>query len=289
MPLYYVPSGKFDAQRTILATLVLLLLIPLLSFIYNMVSTFIPIIYFNVLIAIGYGFLLGYGLRFVANFGKVRNTYLLLGIGLLVALLAIFTYWKAFVAYVFADFTVSLSNYVSALLGTFLPISFWSAINEINLYGTWGIGLSAENTVNGAFLWVIWIVEMVIIGGIPLYLLWTREIHPYSEEQQTYYDRYTLERGFGSIYAARQTLEKLSTAPLATLAETPEGRAALYSMVSVYYLPGTKFGYLDVDQVSIGEKDKTEVSTIIDNLQINAADAKQILDTYPHVKAGLLD
>ncbi|PHI20926.1 hypothetical protein CEQ90_06055 [Lewinellaceae bacterium SD302] len=286
MPTYYKLSGKFDPSRTILATIVVILLLPLLSFLYNMVNTFIPIIYANVFVAVGYGLLLGYSLRFIAGFGRVRNNQLLFGIGVVIVIIAIFTYWKAFVAYIYGDATVSFSNYVLSLVGDFPQMSFSSAISQINEFGTWGIGASSSSNISGALLWLVWIGEMVIIGGIPLYMLFTRELHPYSEEKERFYDRFQLERGFSPIYAASKTLENLSQDPVQTLQEVPEGRAALYFLVSIYYLPGTKYGYLDIDKVSIGEKGKTESSAIIDNLQLAAADARRVLDSYPHTKAG---
>lgn len=289
MPKYYTLSGKYNSSRTILATIVVLLLVPIFSFTYNMVNTFIPIIYANVFIAVGYGILLGFGLRFIANFGQVRNNMLLFGIGLLVVIFSIYTYWHAFIAYVFADFSVSISNYLASLMGTFIAISPLEAINEINEFGTWGLGANPNSNIIGSLLWLIWMVEMIIIGGIPLYMLWTREIHPYAEEQAIYYERFQLERPFGTIYSARQTLEKLSKEPVETLITIPDGRAALYSVVSVYYLPNTRFGYLDIDQISVNKKGKKEASTIIDNLEITAADARTILDTFPHRAVNSFD
>ncbi len=174
METYYRPSGKFSPTSFILFIGLCLTAFPLLGLIYAYAIWYIPFIYINFLIAGGFGFLVGWLINFlVVGKGKVRNTPLAIGLGLLGGLIALYFHWAVWVDLVInagesygnsrIGVTTSNINAFEVFNLAAQPGVLFSLIGEINEFGTWGIRTSS---VSGTFLSVIWVLELLIVVGI---------------------------------------------------------------------------------------------------------------------------
>lgn len=284
--MYYIESGKVDLPRTIICALVGIALLIGLSWIYNILNNFIPIIYANVIITVGYGLAIGMLVRACTYFGRVRNKMVVIGGAVLFGLIANYTQWMDFVTYLFNELQNDFSLYLSLLFGGLSPIELFEAIGEINQYGTWGLGFSGDNTVNGFPLTIVWIIEFAIILGIPVLQAFGQKVYPFSEEHNQYFDRYLLKQRFRALHSVNPILESLTTDPATFLEGLGEGTAYLYSIVEVYYLPNSQYSYLDISKITVqtGESSKEKTTLMVDNLKIETAKAKQILERFENKK-----
>lgn len=287
--MYYTESGKIDPTRTILFGMLVILLLIGLSYIYNLLNNFIPILYANIFITIGYGMFIGILVKAWSYFGKVRNRRIVVLGALLFGLVANYTQWVDFIVTVYNDFNNSFSDYLSALLGGWSIGDLLYAVTEINEYGTWALGFSSDLNVNGTLLGIVWIAEFLLILGLPLYMAFFQKVHPFAEDHNRFYERFVLNEKFIAIHSGKPIIEDLSQKPLEFIENLNSGLPSLYSNFIMYYLPNAKFSYLDVEKVTIEArgKGKTRVTEIIDNLQIEAAQAKMILQKYEHTSGGI--
>ncbi|ATA73240.1 MULTISPECIES: hypothetical protein [Capnocytophaga] len=171
MTKYYQPSGKYSPVAFVYFLLVSLFVLPLLGGIYAYATWYIPLVYINVLITIMFGFAIaGVIANLVIKLGKVRNYALGVIFTLLGALVAYYAQWI-----VWADLAlnttdtignnrigVAISNVNFGELFHLLlnPSDLFSLIAEINSVGTWGV---KGSTVNGIFLSIVWVAEIIVI------------------------------------------------------------------------------------------------------------------------------
>jgi len=174
MAKYYTPSGKFNFLAFIYFIGISLLVLPFVGLLYAYAIWYIPFIYINFIIAGVIGFVIAFLVsKVVVKLGKVRNVSLTIGLSLLAGLVALYFHWAVWIdlvlnageSYGSSRIGVTVSNI--KIIQTFNlaldPATLFQIIGEVNKYGTWGFGSS---TVNGVFLTIIWIVELVIIVGI---------------------------------------------------------------------------------------------------------------------------
>ncbi|HAT91901.1 MAG TPA: hypothetical protein DCS36_05800, partial [Sphingobacterium sp.] len=96
--LYYKPSGKAPALAFIGSLVLGTISAVVMAIVYIALQWFIPIIYFNVFITLGFGAGIFYVLNFCFKKWKLRNNGIALLITLLVALLAFYAQWALFVS-----------------------------------------------------------------------------------------------------------------------------------------------------------------------------------------------
>lgn len=147
----YQESGKFKWISPIVLFVFGLIGSLTLGFVYSYAIRYIPIIYLNVVIALGFGLLMGMLTSFAGKWTHVRNKKLLGIMGFVNGCMALYVSWVVWI-HLFADG-----------LWIIKPGELWEAIKIVNEYGTWGIGRSASTSVSGMFLSVIWAIEAAII------------------------------------------------------------------------------------------------------------------------------
>ena len=160
---FYSHSGKFGPHGPILALMAAAIIAFPLGIIYSYLIKWIPFIYLNVFITVGYGFAFGLTTAWLMKFAKVRNRGVALLTGLAVGLIAWWGSWN---------------GCARALLGSRVPwlltpdqlIKFIKILNE---NGSWGIGFSSSEAVTGIFLALIWLAEGVTIVGISTFAAFT--------------------------------------------------------------------------------------------------------------------
>lgn len=168
---YYQPSGKYSPNAFIFFLIIALFALPLLGLIYAYAIWYIPLIYVNFIIAGGFGFAVGWLInKFVITKGKVRNTKLAILFGVLSGLIALYFHWAVWMDLVLnagesigserIGITVSNIKILQVFSLATNPSALFELIGLVNETGTWGI---RGGTVSGAFLSVIWIIELLIV------------------------------------------------------------------------------------------------------------------------------
>jgi len=171
MASYYEPSGKVSALSYLLLALSIFIIFPLLGLAYTYAIWYIPIIYVNVLVTIGFGIAAGFVIKHVIlYYGKVRNPKAAVLIGILASLVLYYVSWA-----IYADlnlnitdtiggdrFGVAVSNVnVDETIGLALhPSRVFSIMGLLYKWGSWGI---FGFTMSGFMLAIIWIAEFLII------------------------------------------------------------------------------------------------------------------------------
>lgn len=153
---FYSHSGKFGPHGPLLAVIAGGILAFPLGIIYSYLIKWIPFIYLNLFITIGYGFIFGFVTLFLLKLGKVRNRPVALLTGLVVGLLAWWGSWN---------------GCAKALIGAqapwlLTPHQLSRLISILYEEGSWGIGFSSSTPVTGIFLAICWIAEGAAIVGI---------------------------------------------------------------------------------------------------------------------------
>jgi hypothetical protein len=185
----YDPSGKYSPLSFVYFILASFLILPILGLIYAYCIWYIPFIYINLFIAIGFGFGVGFIITFFAvKLGKVRNKMLATVFGILGALIALYFHWS-----VWADLVINAGeSYGSSRIGITVsnieffqvfklacnPAVLFELIGEINKVGTWGI---SAIPVSGIFLSLIWIIEAGIVIAVSFIMTRNASQIPYCE------------------------------------------------------------------------------------------------------------
>ena len=179
LPTYYKHSGKIGCLGLTLILLVGIPCILVLGFVYGYAIYYIPLIYFNFFIVLGYGGVAGFVVGKLARLGKVRNGKIIFFSGLFAGLLAEYTGWITWLTAATGDLW---------MLGGFLfPTEVFSLIQMLNQEGVWSVfGV----TPTGWFLHLIWIVEaMMVIGAAVLFCAGTGLGDPYCEKCKRWVDQ----------------------------------------------------------------------------------------------------
>ena len=153
---FYRESGKFSPVGVIGAVAASAVTAAILGFVYAYAIYYIPIIYLNFFITLAFGAGVGYVAGFMAKSGKTRNTKVVLLLGLVAGVLALYFQWVFWVGIVFEEVPE---------IGHVYGLGFlWELILAINENGVWGMGSSGE-PVTGIVLWIVWGIEAVMIVG----------------------------------------------------------------------------------------------------------------------------
>ncbi len=119
----------------------------LMSPIYSAGIKYIPMIYLNILLTLGYGFASGFLVNLGGKMGKVRNNQLLTVTGLLMGVYALYCAWASYFTIVLGEMVVS-------------PITIMKYMEIVSEKGSWSI---KGSMVNGAALYAVWAIEALII------------------------------------------------------------------------------------------------------------------------------
>jgi hypothetical protein len=149
----YRHSGKFGIHGPLLALLAAAAVGFPLGYAYAYIIKWIPFIYINFFLTIGYGFVFGFVTGLLLKIGKVRNGTIACLTGLLVAIIAMFFNWNAHIHTIFKD--------APALCSVRQIIFGMKALYE---NGSWG--LRSSGAVTGIPLAIVWGIEAIIIVGI---------------------------------------------------------------------------------------------------------------------------
>jgi hypothetical protein len=156
---FYRHSGKFGVHGPLLAILAAIVAGYPLGIIYAYLIKWIPFIYLNFFITVGYGLAFGWMTAYLLKFACVRNGPVALLTGLATGLCASYFSWNGYLH--------SLIDHPPFLI-TGAQLSRLMKLLYEN--GSWGIGFSSSSPVTGIPLAIVWIFEAGIIIGASVLL-----------------------------------------------------------------------------------------------------------------------
>lgn len=224
MSLYYQPSNKMPLGGVLSFLLGGVLAAAVLAFVYIYAIWYIPFVYINFFICLGFGLVLGGVLLLLARAGKLRSPKGVGVLAVLVGLAAIYLEWSLYLTLLFNSETTGTGRdadtSTSFSAGLFLdvlthPGAMWNAIVKINETGTWSL---KGATPSGAFLWFVWLVELVIILGGAYLMARSQADEPFSELTNEWAEEETLAHPIAYAQDAAQTRTALETGQFHALA-----------------------------------------------------------------------
>lgn len=272
---YYRHSGAFGFRGLIYMLALGAIGAVVLGLIYAYAIEYIPLVYLNMLLVIGYGTAIGACVHFGAKWGKVRNGALLLLGGAVAGLLAEYTNW---VWWIFA--------YSKQEVFVFMPADLWQVIQDVNEQGAWSI---FDSTPTGWELWAYWGMEAVVIVGMSIFAAWvTLSSLPFCEACGRWVDGKDTLSPLDAVDDRKTFKSKLELgdyAPLKALKRLPEEGTG-YTAVILQNCSGcTGSNFLTVQAVTVSRDKKGKISrstaNILQNLVLNA-------DTYRSIRSALL-
>lgn len=269
MAKYYKPSGKFSPISFIYFILTALIVLPILALVYTYLVWYIPFVYINLFITIGFGFTIGFAISFLAiKFGKVRNSTIALTLGLIGGLIALYFSWAIWVDLVInagenygnsrIGITASSTRFSQLFRLVLNPKILMEIIAEINSIGTWGIGSS---TVSGVFLTIIWVIEALIIIVITTVMSYTAAKIPFCELDNKWFDVNNDLPAFSYIENPTEMinlLERLNPNSFEHLAIIKDIENNSHSIFSLY-TSSHRDSYLSIENKLAKTNDKGEV------------------------------
>jgi hypothetical protein len=280
--LYYKPSGKIPVKGIFISLITTFLITGILSIIYIALQWFIPFIYLNFFIAAGLGFGLGGGVFIAIGAGKIRNTKYEFVLAVLCGILAWYCQWSLFVSL--------MSESESSMGGgmwvrsSFNLTGFWSIFSHpqilfrsmllLNEAGTFSL---KHNIISGTLLWVVWVIEFLMITGLPiLFALSGRATTPFSEQNDEWMEERDIEGKLQTVIDPEQIIRDLNTGNLISFKNLPpaDDLSDEYSSLRIYESPGDQVSYISVINISHTPDKKGELKkkaeTVIEYLRVPA-------------------
>src|SRR4051794_39520539 len=96
--LYYKPSGKFTFSGVALGLAGGFINGLILALVYAYLISYIPFVYLNFFLTIGYGLLLGFIVGSVMRWGKVRNSWVGAMVALVVVVISLYFSWAVWLS-----------------------------------------------------------------------------------------------------------------------------------------------------------------------------------------------
>ncbi len=272
MNTFYTPSGKFDATLTPAALFIIVISSLLLSIVYVALQWFIPFIYLNLFITIGFGIGLAVAGYYAVRFAKIRNPFVALILGVAAGLAGLYSQWALFVslmsqadgslAGVWVKTSFNLDTYTAVLFHPSILFEYLPALNEV---GTFSIK-SAQ--VTGVFLWLVWFIEAAIIVGCPVFGMWGFGKAPFSEITGKWMDEKKWEGKLVPIDTTMVNKDTFKLSDLKVIDAADNSHDKYHAVVTLHHAEGDPNQYMTVENVahSVDDKgnakeDKTEVVT----------------------------
>lgn len=281
MSTYYQPSNKMPVTGTLALLVGGVVAALLLAVVYIYAVWYIPFVYVNFFLCLGFGLLLGAVLALLVRLGKLRSPGAVGGLALLVGLVAVYLEWGVYLTLLFnsestgsganADTSTSFSASLFADILTH-PAAMWLALQKINETGTWSL---KGATPSGVFLAIIWVIEAVLILGGTYLMAKAQATEPFSETSNEWATEETLAHPLTFAQDVATTRTALESGQLhyltphtAAEAEAPFARLKLHSAPND---PNCRYLTLENVTTTIDKKGKASqsTSTVVQHLAIS--------------------
>ncbi|TGE27228.1 hypothetical protein [Hymenobacter metallicola] len=265
MSQYYQPSNRITVGGVLgLVLLGAAAAVPL-AFLYVYAVWYIPFIYINVLLTLGFGAALGFVFKKLTKAGKLRNPALVGWLTLALGLWAWYVQWVVYITLLSgAGETESLGSRASfthtsfdtdIFLGALTsPSAVLSMLPRLAESGTWSI---FSVTISGFFLYLVWCIEVGIIVLFSWFRPHAQAAAPFSELAGQWAQKLTFPQSalaFADTEATKKALEAADWDHMEVLpSDTP---TAHFGRVHLYHVPADPdCCYLSLENVTI-ETDK---------------------------------
>jgi hypothetical protein len=295
---YYQPSNKMPLTGILVLLAGGVAAALLLALIYVYAVWYIPFVYINFFLCVGFGLVLGAILAVLVRLGKLRSPSAVGALALLVGLVAVYLEWGVFLTLLFNSETTGTGTHTdtSTSFSTSLftgilahPAGMWLAMLKVNETGTWSI---KGATASGLFLGVIWVVEALIILGGAYLLAKGQAGEPFSETSNEWADEETLAHPLTFAQDAATTRAALEsgqfhhlTPHTSTAAEEAFARLKLHSAPNDH-----SCCYLTLENVTttIDKKGKASQSTttVVQHLAISPATFEELQQRFGKLPAS---
>jgi hypothetical protein len=306
----YQPSGRFSPMAFALFLVALAVVIGI-AFVYQLALNWIPFIYINFLLTLGLGLVVGKAASIIIKQGHVRNwplgVFFFAGL-VLVALGAKFGFQYLSARYEVAQLTPAdlgieveggiTPEQMADFQKTVLDNYTFSEHIMARVENGWNVGKGGKMPLSGPFVYLIWAIELGVVG----FFGWTivsETIHqPYSEKLQSWADQTSVELNLPitkddmvSKIRQAQSVQELLEIPIP---ETDE--SDLFAVYSVNSVPqaNDEDAYLSIELHRYSRNNKGELqvkkeklikSAVItaserDRLRENAELMKEAIDEY---------
>jgi len=285
---YYQPSNKMPLAGVLGLLAGGMVAALLLALVYIYAVWYIPFVYINFFLCLGFGLVLGGALALLVRAGKLRSPGAVGALALLVGLVAVYLEWGVYLTLIFnSESTGSGANAATSTsfsLSLFLDIlthpgAMWLALQKINETGTWSL---KGSTPSGVFLAVIWVIEAAIILGGTYLMAKAQATEPFSETSNEWATEETLAHPLTFAQDVATTRTALESGQLhhltphtATEAEAPFARLKLHSAPND---PNCRYLTLENVTTTLDKKGKPSQSTatVVQHLAISPANFQEL-------------
>ncbi len=248
---HYEHSGKAPVGGILLALVGGLIAGVLLGAIYGFLIFWIPFVYINAFVTLGFGFGLAVSVGGLAKVGKIRNSGVVTVVALIVAAAAYYVHWVVWVGRMAEGATVTD------------PGQLWMFIKTVNALGPWSI---FGWTASGFGLWAIWGIEALVIVGLGVISAHGMIDVPFCEETGQWTTESTLPGHFQPVDAVNVASPNAILQALQPNGDSPQ----TYAEVSVATAEGSELRCVSLNNVVVETdkdgKEETEKTSIVRNM-----------------------
>lgn len=233
-PYLYTPSNETWIVGQIIFYSMALLFIPFLGYLYAILSFYMPLPYFNILLTGGAGILLGVFSIYIMILCKNRNKKnLLIGTSL-----SVFTFLLcAWMTYIVTGTTGPRDYFQIPGSLTYLASNYGLA-NIFNHITTYGFHTVFGFPLTGLGLIGTWIVEAGIIITIPFVYSYRHVLPPFSEKEFKHYKKENILTHFGRVASENVLIDNLNKRVIDTLDSMNKSQSMKgFSIVTLHTLP----------------------------------------------------
>jgi hypothetical protein len=282
---YYVPSQQSSVAGFFSIFLGMAIIGSAISIPYLLLVRICPEIKLSIIITALTGLGLGWLAGLLCKVFKMRSVA--------VALIAItlgyvfFTYfkWIFYVSYIVSEYYNSAASYISyapELIAR--PLEFIQWIITINESGTWSISSSASN-VNGIFLGIIWVAEIVLIYLCILFPVISQAKKPFIESEGKWAVKYP--KVFPLPYfPTKNRVPDLEVNPLGVINSLnfTSYNERNSTEITLYHSSDFTENYINIDEVSMDNRKRRTKNTTVKNLRVDYEFADALVKMFHYNK-----
>jgi hypothetical protein len=255
----------------------------IVGYVYTALLVTLPFLWLLPVIASVVVYAWSWGLRFLARWLKLYNKKSQLLVAVLSSVVLFYGQWVAFVSYLNLERMPSIGGYFSAW-GIVLNLEYMRAL-LLFLYeeGYWEIfGMPLKSSL----LLLCWLAEATVLLTGPALLIWSVPLVPYSNNQDKWYHKYSLEQRFGTL-PTEQFIADLQRMPIPTIEQAPLGKAGRYRKLELYHLPQERQSYATLKLIKLDHKGNRAATVAEPPFLLNEGVAKTLIEHYQLSKERL--
>lgn len=276
MAQYYQHSGHIELKSPIYMLTLGSLAALIFGVIYGYVTLYIPFIYLNFIITLGFGGIVGFFVGLGGKYGNVRNLKIMLLFGFIVGLLAEYIGWVSWI------FAFSNQQY----LALFPADLFYAAIRIADT----GAQSIFDITAEGNGLYAIWVIEAAMIVGMSTIVArLTLSTTPFCEPCKKWIEN---EESFQSIepindpaqlktQLERHNIEALTSLKLKT---SPLGDFTLVNIKHCSSCDNSCFLTVKSMRIDPANTENTIEHTVVENLAITQKTRETIIQAWQNIQ-----